>query len=222
MGKNKHSEVSSNHVKDIRGQKYGKLTVREFHHSDKVTTFWLCDCECGKATVKSLHQIKYGRPSNCGCVPKNNNRPKRNNVSTHHMSGTRLHKIWKSIRKRCNCTNTAYREYRDYYARGIRVCEEWDDFEAFYKWAMANGYKDNLSIDRIDVNGNYEPCNCRWVDNTTQQRNRRNTVKITFNGETKALTEWCEIYGLNIKTCYGRLHNYGWTNPNEILFGRGV
>lgn len=215
-------EFSSNHVKDIRGEKFGKLTVREFHHSDGNKTYWVCDCDCGNTTVKNLHQVKYGRPSNCGCVPANHNRPKRNNVKTHHMTGTKLYSIWERIRSRCFCKNPSSRDYRDYAGRGITVCSEWESFENFHKWALDNGYKEGLSIDRIDNDGNYEPSNCRWVTMKDQVRNRRKTIWLTYNGEKKALSEWCEILGLNLKTCYGRLHNYGWTDPSEILFGKGV
>lgn len=218
---------TTGHVKDIRGQRLGKLVVKEFDHSDKIHAYWLCKYDCGNTVVKSTHQLKQGLYPSCGCNPRYINRPKRNNVPTHHMSGTRLHKIWKSMRNRCNCNNPNRRDYQDYSARGIRICDEWNDFENFYRWAMANGYDPNApkgqcTLDRIDVNGNYEPSNCRWVDNVQQVRNRRKTVHLTYNGETKPLTEWCETLGLNKKTVYGRLHDYGWTNPQEILFGKGA
>lgn len=213
---------SSGHVKDLRGQRFGKLVVKEFDHSDKAQTYWICECDCGNTTVKSIVQLKRNWHPSCGCNPRYIDRPKHNNVLTHHMAGTRIYRIWKSMRQRCSTTNEKSRDYRDYVLRGIKVCDEWQNsFETFYEWAISNGYNDKLSIDRIDNDGNYEPSNCRWVNNTTQQRNRRKTIFLTYNGETKALSEWCEIYGLKMKTCYGRLHQYGWTNPQEILFGKG-
>lgn len=126
----------------------------------------------------------------------------------HGLRHTRIYATYHHIIAKC------YKKYDNHYkwygARGIVVCQEWlDDFMNFYNWAMENGYQDNLTIDRIDVNGNYEPSNCRWVDQTTQVRNRRNTIKLTYKGETKPLAEWCEILNLNYNTIKRRLYR-GW------------
>ena len=112
----------------------------------------------------------------------------------HNMTGTRLYSIWRSMRQRCN--SPKHKDYKHYGARGITICKEWDSFPAFSDWATANGYSDNLSIDRIDVNGNYCPENCRWADNSTQSKNRRCT-QISFNGETHTIEEWSEIIGVS-------------------------
>lgn len=231
MGANKYSEtgaaLSSRHIKDLRGQRFGKVLVKEYHHAEPSgMSFWVCKCDCGNTVVLSRHQLKHNHCPNCGCTPKDPNRPKRLNVQTHHMTGTRLYKVWKSMRNRCGCKNPDCRDYWDYAMRGITICDEWNDFENFYKWAMENGYdsdasKGECTLDRIDVNGIYEPSNCRWTSNTQQVRNRRKTVYLEYNGEKRPLTEWCEIFGLKVKTCYGRLHQYGWTNPSDILFGKG-
>lgn len=109
------------------------------------------------------------------------------------------------------CTNTTIKAYKDYGGRGIKVCDEWlNSFEAFYDWAMKNGYADHLSIDRIDVNGNYCPENCRWATRKTQQMNKTNNLLIDFNGEKHTLAEWSEITGINRATIKSRL-NAGWT-----------
>lgn len=218
-------EFTSGHVKDLRGQRFGKVTVIAFDHSDKIKTWWRCKCDCGNEITLSVSQLKLNRNPNCGCVLPNSNRPPRLNVKTHHMTGTRLYSIWKNMRQRCS-PNPQNPNYEKYSGRGIKVCDEWQKFEPFYEWALANGYDENAprgtcTIDRIDNDGNYEPSNCRWVDNKSQQRNRRKTVKVSYKGETKALTEWCEQFGLNVKTCYNRMHLYGWTNPQDILFGKG-
>ena len=106
----------------------------------------------------------------------------------------RIHSIWLNMKARCNNPNRP--KYPRYGGRGIKICNEWlESYENFRDWAMANGYRDDLSIDRIDVNGNYEPNNCRWTDMKTQQRNRRNNHLVTFNNETKCITEWAEILG---------------------------
>lgn len=227
MGANRAvtTPFTSGHVKDKRGQRFGKVVVTEFDHSDGVLTWWRCKCDCGNEVILNTHQLTHHYVPSCGCVPRYKNRPKRNNVRTHHMAGTKIYKIWKSMRKRCNCKNSSSKEYQNYSKRGISICDEWNDFENFYKWAIENGYDENApkgqcTLDRIDVNGNYEPSNCRWTNLKQQARNRRKTVYLTYDGETKALTEWCEVFGLNKKTVYGRFHDYGWTNPQEILFGK--
>ena len=121
------------------------------------------------------------------------------------------------MRDRCNRPNAT--QYKDYGGRGIKVCEEWDkSFQAFYDWSYANGYstenqkdeKLKLTIDRIDNNGNYEPSNCRWVDRKTQTRNMLTTRFITFNGQNKSVSEWCEIYGIKLQTFNTRIRN-GWS-----------
>lgn len=104
------------------------------------------------------------------------------------------------------CYYNKYPRYGDYGGRGIKVCDEWrDDFMNFYNWSMNNNYNDNLTIDRIDVDGDYEPLNCRWVTSKENGRNKRNNKNYTINGETHCLSEWCEILGLNYRTVQGRL-----------------
>lgn len=134
----------------------------------------------------------------------------------HNKTNTHLYDIWSNMKQRCY--NTRCREYKYYGARGIQVCDEWrNDFMSFYSWAMDNGYKEGLSIDRIDSDANYEPGNCHWADRTTQNRNRRNCIVITYNGETHCLSEWCEILGLNYHTIKQRLyHNWSIEKALEL------
>lgn len=122
---------------------------------------------------------------------------------------------------KARCYNATHDRYKDYGARGIVVCDEWlNDFTVFYDWAMNNGYKENLTIDRIDVNGNYEPSNCRWVTSKEQQRNTRYNRNYTINGKTHCITEWCEILGINRNMVYTRI-NRGWTVENALLTPNG-
>ena len=112
------------------------------------------------------------------------------------------------MRERCRNVNSPY--HKDYGGRGISVCDEWNNdngFESFLKWSLENGYEEHLSIDRIDVNGNYEPTNCRWITLQAQNRNRRTCVYITYKGETHILTEWAEILGIKRSTLSKRYHN---------------
>ena len=108
------------------------------------------------------------------------------------------------------CYNIKKIAYKNYGGRGIKICDEWlQDFMNFYNWAMANGYKDTLTIERIDNDGNYEPPNCKWIPKSEQSNNRRNTHKLEYNGETHTITEWATIFGLNRDTLYNRFKRKG-------------
>ena len=131
----------------------------------------------------------------------------------HGGTGTRLHNIWLSMRERCYRENHPY--YGDYGGRGITICDEWDDFTKFRDWAIANGYADNLTIDRIDSNGNYEPLNCRWATMKEQQNNRRSNRIVYYKGLKYTLTELSEKAGINKTTLKERLNN-GWSVEDAV------
>lgn len=127
----------------------------------------------------------------------------------HGMRYTRIYNIWKSMQQRCKNPNSI--NYKNYGAKGVLVCKEWsDNFEAFRDWAMANGYNDNLTIDRINVNGNYEPENCRWVSYKEQANNKSNNRLVEFKGEIHTLGEWSSITGVKLSTIWARLQR-GWS-----------
>lgn len=161
-----------NKLMDLTGQRYGRLTVVERDFS-KRTTAWKCICDCGNTTVvtsKNLRTKGYSTKS-CGCLNRLGN-------PTHKLSRTRLYNIYYSMKKRC------YKEHDEHYkywgARGITICDEWlgkNGFVNFYNWAMENGYSSELSIDRINNDGNYEPSNCRWATPYEQVHNRRCSKK---------------------------------------------
>lgn len=176
-------------LKDLTGQKFGKLTVIERAENDRQgNAQWFCKCECGNMKVVRGYQLTSCKTRSCGCLVGHN--------GTHHKSKTRLFNIWQSMRQRCNDANC--QNYKNYGAKGIRVCKEWQKkFESFENWSITNGYTDKLTIDRINPNGNYCPENCRWVDMKTQQQNRNNNHLITINEETKCLAEWCRIYHIS-------------------------
>lgn len=184
---------------NLLNQSFGNLTViSEYRKPNQKKAHWLCQCICGNTTIVTTSDLKRGHTKSCGCLKlKNNNKTSRKSVKSN-----RQYNIWQGMKSRCfQPTN---KDYKNYGGRGITVCNEWkDNFMAFYEWSIANGYSDNLTIDRIDTNGNYEPSNCRWVDIKTQERNRRNNLYIT---ETKSLSEWCEIlnypYGKAKQRCY--------------------
>lgn len=138
-----------------------------------------------------------------------------NNFRKHGMSNTRIYRIWRKMIERC--TKVCCKEYVKYGGRGIEVCPEWkNSFQAFYDWSMANGYAENLTIDRMDVNGNYEPSNCRWATQLEQQNNRRNNKKYLYNGEMLTIPQIARTIGVKPHTLYDRINKYGYTLEQAI------
>lgn len=187
--------------KNLTNQKFGRLLVLRQIGIDKRTRqkIWLCRCDCGKEKEIITSYLTSGDTQSCGCYRKEceikNLSKFWGKPKTHGLSKTRMYQIWADMKDRCN--NSKNYSFKDYGARGIKICNEWAiDFINFYNWAINNGYQDNLTIDRIDVNGNYEPSNCRWVTMKEQANNKRNTIKITILGETKTAYEFEKQYGL--------------------------
>lgn len=159
--------------KDLTGQTFGRLTVTGYYGKTKSgRSLWLCRCECGNEKIANSDSIKRGLTRSCDCLDREAHffRPNRKKHGDH---GTRLYRIWKAMKSRCYCVNSE--SYQKWYgARGITVCQEWqNDFSKFRDWALSNGYRDDLSIDRINPDGNYEPHNCRWATAKEQVNNRR-------------------------------------------------
>ena len=154
-----------------------------------------CKCDCGTERDVISGSLSKGQSKSCGCLQrewaKNGDGFRR-----HSMTGSRLHRIWKNMHTRCFNTNNY--KYKNYGGRGITICEDWlgkDGFMNFYNWSIANGYDDSLTIDRIDVDGNYEPSNCRWATWDEQSKNKTTSRKITVNGITKTVAEWSDMIG---------------------------
>lgn len=191
---------------DIEGNQYGRLTAIKRVGTDKWGgSLWLCRCECGNEKTVSYGHLKSGASQSCGCLCTERTRQ----INTKHsMSRTRLYRVWHHINNRCNNPNID--GFKDYGGRGIKMCNEWKDFTCFMTWALNNGYTDTMSIDRIDVNGNYEPSNCRWVTMKEQQNNKRNNHLITYKGITKTVSEWAEERGIKYGTLFARLTRYHW------------
>ena len=200
---------------DLTGKRFGRWFVIE-RAPDKVngtrhSVMWSCRCDCGTTKVVSGENLKQGFTKSCGCLSVETAAARQR---IHGSSGTRLYRIWKGMKERC--TYKKHVRYSSYGGRGISVCDEWqNDFQAFYDWSMANGYREELSIDRIDPNGNYTPSNCRWVNIEVQANNKRNNHYIEINGERKTLEDWCKQLNLKHQTVSKRL-NLGWS-PEEAL-----
>ena len=191
---------------DVTGQRFGRLVVVERVKINNRSR-WLCKCDCGNETFAEVTHLRNGHKKSCGCLHNDLSRERlvKKNL-THGESNTRLYKIWSDIKKRCY--RKTFWAYDRYGGRGITLCKEWHDYLAFRDWCVNNGYQDNLTIDRIDNDGNYEPNNCHWVDRKTQANNRNNTKLITYNGNTKTIAQWAETLGINYRTLYNRIFNY--------------
>ena len=200
-----------------KGQRFGKLVVVASAgiNNKNNRPQCLCKCDCGNDFIVIEKNLKNGNTKSCGCLKKEALLAA--NI-THGLSKTHLYRIWASMKERCQkeyCT-----QFKNYGGRGVQICDEWaNDFKAFYDWSMANGYIKGLSIDRIDVNGNYEPSNCRWVTMATQAKNKRNTIYLTKDGVTHLAKEWAIILGINIETIYSR-KQLGFSDEECLFIGK--
>jgi len=193
---------------DLTGHKYGRLTVLEMAPRVKGKGVeWVCRCDCGKEAVVLSNSLRRGNTKSCGCL-FTEMLVKRNTKHGHARrdNKTRLYGIWVRMRQRCSDSNSS--DYERYGGRGIKVCDEWNDFGNFHDWAHANGYKKHLTIERINNDGDYEPTNCKWVAPEKQARNKRNNRFIEFRGQKKTLAEWSEITGIDSSLLRYRLKRW--------------
>lgn len=193
-------------LKDYTGERFGRLIVIKRVENNKHNQVrWLCKCDCGNKKIVLANALREGNTRSCGCLKHEQNYINIVHI-THNKSNTRLYNIWKNMKNRCN--NPKNRRHKFYYDKGIKVCNEWQkNFMSFYKWAMENGYKENLTIDRIDNNGNYEPNNCRWATITEQNNNQSNNIRIYYNNITYNVKDFCKKYKIKRCTLMQRLKN---------------
>lgn len=201
---------------DFTGMRFGRLTVVEKANHDK--SWWKCKCDCGNE--KELVAWVLVKSKSCGCLEEENRKALSSYNKTHGMTNSRLYSVWCGMKDRC--TNPNLEHYDRYGGRGIKVCDEWmRSFESFYEWAIGAGFDETKSgkeqsIDRIDVNGNYEPNNCRWVTQKEQGRNRSDTLYIDYNGNRISIREFCEEHGITYIHFVFRRLNKGMT-AEQIL-----
>lgn len=193
---------------NAEGMRFGRLIAeKRFVKERKLKngkcgnrTFYHCKCDCGNFVDVEAYHLIHGHTKSCGCY-KIEATKKAN--TTHGETNTRLYRIWAAMRRRCYYSKDI--GYKDYGGRGIKVCEPWrKSYELFRDWALNNGYTEKLTLDRIDVNGDYYPENCRFITLTEQCRNRRITIMVEYNGERKSLIEFAKEYNIKYRTLYDR------------------
>lgn len=210
MGKKREEEYQ------IIGKKYGELTILGYSEKkgNKGKSFVYCVCDCGNKKEVLFTNLKAGTVQSCGCKRKRN-------FLKHGKSGTKLYAIYNGMKQRCYCKTS--KEYKNYGGRGISLCDEWlNSFESFEKWAYSVGFDENKnrneqSIDRIDVNGNYCPENCKLSTIKEQARNKTNTIRYELNGEKLTLSEISEKYGVDLKKLNSRVYALGYNIEKAIL-----
>lgn len=201
-------ETREKRRKDLVGKRFGKLLVVKYipteERKDKRKQY-LCKCDCGKEFLARGYSLVSGRNLSCGCYRME--RYNDGHSKTHGMSDKKLYKVWTSMKARCDNKNN--QRYESYGGRGITYCKEWEKFEPFMNWAFSNNYKEGLSIDRIDVNGNYEPSNCRWVTLSEQADNKRCSRKIKYKGNEFTAKQLSEEFNIPYSTIYNNVIRRG-------------
>lgn len=193
--------------KDLSGQRFGKLTViKRNGTTNNGKVIWECICDCGNSTKVTTCSLRTGNTRSCGCLYKQSRKEIK---TTHGLRHHPLYSVWLNIKQRClNPNSTSYKRYG---GRGITICDEWkNDFKSFYDWSMENGYQKNLTIDRIDVNGNYEPNNCRWTTIEQQANNKRNNHYLEYDNKRLTMSQWSKQLNLPRTVILYRL-KLGWS-----------
>lgn len=203
---------------DLAGRRFGRLVVVEPFGRDKNNRaiIWKCRCDCGNVHHARSSSLNAGEVQSCGCLQ----RDIASQVNlTHGLSdregyNNRIYRIWRNMKQRCSNPNAA--KFELYGGRGIKVCDEWLDYEPFHDWAMASGYRDDLTLERVDRDGRYEPGNCIWASYKTQARNTGQNNLVTYKGETLPLVQWAEKAGIRYSTLRSRIFIYGWSVEKAI------
>lgn len=198
--------------KDITGKIFGHLTaIKKIGYRKKQNT-WLFKCDCGQFVEINKQSVVRGLTKSCGCLWR---KAIKEANSVHNGSKTRLYQCWRDMKVRCYLKTS--KNYKNYGGRGITVCDEWlNDFSVFSDWAKNNGYNNELTLDRIDVNGNYCPENCRWATFYQQSRNKRKNHFITFEGERKILKDWLKLFNVKGSGSFYFLKKKGFTDEESL------
>lgn len=199
LGDTRTLEVRMPTALDITGQRFGRLVALRKEPSPLRNTRWRCKCDCGAETIVILAKLRSGHTRSCGCLQKETRatacRTHGQSKAGQHRKASRLYDIWCNMKARCNRPTSTH--YRHYGARGIKVCSEWNDFQAFEKWALEHGYLPDLTIDRIDNDGGYEPENCQWATRAQQTRNSRQARLVEYDGKVACIKDHTTAAGVS-------------------------
>jgi len=196
-------------MKIIPGTRFGRLIVKSFEGRNRqYDSLWRVWCDCGNETIVRGGALKNGHTQSCGCLQRERTAKAKTTHGLFFDKGTgkrrKLYRVWTSMKERCFNPNS--KSYKYYGKRGISVHKEWaENYSSFHEWAIKTGYKEGLTIDRKDVNGNYEPSNCRWISQSQQSRNMRSNRHLAFCGIKKSVTEWAEITSIPAKIINQRI-----------------
>jgi len=194
-------------ITNMIGKRFGRLLVKSQFIDNKSKNKIICDCDCGNEKIFYTDNVRRGLTTSCGCLHKE--RISESSIK-HGLVGKRIYNIYHNMIARCYSIKETNESYPRYKGRGIKVCPEWrKDINAFYSWATENGYKENLTIDRKDNDGNYEPLNCHWIPMKDQSKNTSSNRNITFQGETMIMSDWAKKIGIKVGTLHRRL-SHGW------------
>lgn len=202
---------------NLAGQTFGRLTAIGLsgERSTNGCLKWDCECSCGKVVAVIAYLLTSGSTKSCGCLSRDASILR---FTRHGLAGgggrkVKLYGVWNDMRGRCN--NPSHHAFRYYGGRGITICKEWMEFKPFYDWAMANGYKHGLTLDRTNNERGYMPQNCRWVTHRQQCRNRSSNIRLTYKDKTRTLVEWGDILGINYGTLRSRLYR-NWSTEKTL------
>ena len=192
--------------RNITGERFGSLiAIKELDERTKEGKIqYLCKCDCGNTCIMRATELRTGKRISCGCQIWR---------KKYDSFDIRPYRVWYDIKRRCE--DQRRRDYHRYGGRGISVCDEWHDFQKFSDWAFENGYSEGLTIDRINNDGNYEPENCRWVNNTIQANNRSSNHIMTLDGVAKTMAEWSRVTGISYTTLRSRQRR-GWSDKDTL------
>lgn len=199
---------------DMTGREFEECVV--IKRSDKLSKdgkkiFWECECKCGNTFTARGSDIRSGNTKSCGCLVKKKARTRK---GAHGQRNSRIYTIWNNMKLRCY--NKNQNNYFNYGGRGIKICDEWkNDFTTFYNWAIENGYSDELSIERINNDGDYEPSNCKWANLHEQARNKRNNRFLEHDGKKMIAPDWSKVTGIPEKIIYDRMTK-GWDDERVL------
>lgn len=199
------------------GKKFERLTVISFEHAKPPYRGWLwvCECECGNIKTLIPNDIKQGKVRSCGCLHNEMSTERATKFKHLTKNNKRLYSIYNGVKKRCY--NKAESRYKDYGARGIKMCEEWlVSFDNFVEWSLSNGYSNEMTLERVDVNGDYSPYNCKWITLEEQAFNKRDTKWVTYKGESIQLVKLCKRENVSYDTVHNRIYSLGWSVERAI------